>query len=282
MKRGLIFILVFLLSISYISAAVTFPANNVSIKVGNTDRTLQYASDNGLLKGTQTYASASISTIIGQHDASQIWVKTNSGEKTLLSALSSGANGLCGSGSSLIYSSSPDKSQPYHFATEVILSSGINLQTAINAGTFCGCVPGTTKSCGTNTACATYTDVTCTASGTWPTCTPTYVAFGSGTNCNGDNWHACDGAGSCLGYRGSGCGGCLLGTSGRGCSGSYIGDCTCNVPSGWVAKGTKYICSSSPPSGSYDTNSANCKYTSCEFDGWWGCGSNNQCWAYYP
>jgi hypothetical protein len=201
-------IFVLLLSISYISAAVIFPATNVSIKIDGTDRTLQYAVDNGLLKGTHTYASASISNIIGQHDASQIWVKVNTGEKTLLSALSSGVNGLCGSGSYSTYSGAVPN--PGHVATEIMFSSGTNLQTSINAGTFCGCTPGTTQSCGTSTACITYTDVTCTSSWTWPACSnPTYAAFG--TSC-GSNV-GCDGAGNCVGYSGSGCGSCPFGTT---------------------------------------------------------------------
>jgi len=135
MKRVFIFVLVFLLSISYITAATTFPASNVSIKIDGTDRTLQYAVNNGLLKGMHTLASASL-TAIGQHDASQILVNVNGVEKTLLNALSSGFDGICGSGSYSTYSSS-NIPNPGHVATEVILSSGTNLQQAINAGNFC-------------------------------------------------------------------------------------------------------------------------------------------------
>jgi len=55
MKGGLIIFVLLLLSISYLSAAVTFPASNVLIKIDGNDRTLQYAIDNGLLKGTHLF-----------------------------------------------------------------------------------------------------------------------------------------------------------------------------------------------------------------------------------
>ena len=136
MKRGVIIFVLLVLSISYISAATTFFASNVSVKIDGTDRTLQYAIDYGLFKGTHTYASATL-TAIGQHDASQILVNVNGVEKTLLAALSSGTEGLCGSGSYSTYnlSSIPN---PGHTAIEVILSDGkINLQAKINTGIFC-------------------------------------------------------------------------------------------------------------------------------------------------
>ena len=63
-----------------------------------------------------------------------------------MSALSSGVSGLCGSGSSLTYSSTniPD---PSHLATEIVFSSGETLQAKINAGTFC-CTPKTCSNLG--------------------------------------------------------------------------------------------------------------------------------------
>jgi hypothetical protein len=137
MKRGLIFILALLLfvQIYFVSAfvSVTQPADSIVIKIGGIDQTLQYAANNFLLNGRNAYASASLTA--GQHDASQILVNVNGVEKTLLSALSSGFNGLCGSGTYSTYSSS-NIPNPGHIATEVMLSSG-NLQNSINTKAFC-------------------------------------------------------------------------------------------------------------------------------------------------
>jgi hypothetical protein len=113
--------------------AATHPESSIVIKIDGTDRTLQYAASNILLNGRHTYSSASSSN--PGHDASQVLVNVNEVEKTLLAALSSGFNGLCGSGSYSTYSSS-NIPNPGHVATEVMLSSG-NLQQAIDARTFC-------------------------------------------------------------------------------------------------------------------------------------------------
>ncbi len=135
MKKGTVCILtILLMGLSFVSSAVIFPASNVSLKVAGTDRTLQYASDNGYLLGAA--ASYSSATLIqkGQHDASQIWVNVNGNEKTLLNALSA-LGGLCGSGAYNAYLGPVPN--PGHVATEVIFSSGLSLQSRINAGTFC-------------------------------------------------------------------------------------------------------------------------------------------------
>lgn len=224
MKGGLVFILIFLLiSISFVSSAITFPASNISIKISGTDRTLQYAADNGLLKGTLSYASAGLTTI-GQHDASQIWVNVNGAEKTLLSALSA-VNGLCGSGSYSTYSSTVPN--PGHVATEIILSSGQTLQTLINLGIFCTtCIPGETKTCGIDERCVTYPTITCNPLGAWPICpTPLYTKLGTGCGricpkcigcpCLYTNDSVCDGAGACVTYtaKGTGCCACPYGST---------------------------------------------------------------------
>jgi len=147
-----------------------------------------------------TYSSVSTLTV-GQHDASQIWVKTSSGEQTILSALSKTTMLSAPSSATASYSGSVPN--PGHTAMEVILSSGQSLQTSIDVGTLAGCIPGSTQKCGTDTACSTYPTLTCTSSGTWPTCTPNYIA--RHTVCSSDQTKACDGAGNCQGWSGTEC-----------------------------------------------------------------------------
>jgi len=197
MKKGAIIFVLLVLSISYISAIVSFPASNVSVKIGGTDRTLQYAIDNSLLKGSYTYAlSASIA--IGQHDASQVWVSVENGEMTLLQAMQSYK--LCPKSGNPITYANPAPN-PGHYATEVKYSATQSVQDVINTGIFCGCAPGATKSCIGSSAECTYSTVTCTTLGNWPFC---YKA--RGTACNtADDWHTCDGSGNCQGWSGTGC-----------------------------------------------------------------------------
>lgn len=243
MKRGMLVFGLFLLSISFINASVIFPASNVSIKIDGTDRTLQYAVDNGLLKGTHTYASADISNIIGQHDASQIWVKTGSGEMTLLSALSPTNKLSAPSSNTTSYSGVVPN--PGHTAMEVILSSGQTFQQVIDSSSFAECTPGNTKKCGTDAACITYPTITCNSSGGWPACNPSYAAFGAACQ---DSDHACNGAGNCSGWSGTGCSSCPFGSSplGNYYTGCYL--CTAGTNTG----GNGYpVCNSPLYLGSY-------------------------------
>jgi hypothetical protein len=216
MKRGVIIFVLLLLSISYTNAAIMHPASSIIINVDSTSRNLDAGASYFI--GTHSFSIASLTA--GQHDASQVWVSVKDGEMNLLQALQS-INKLCPNPSNPItYSTSPsDKSKPYHFATEVTFSSG-NLQTAINVGTFCGCTPGTTraKDCDyLDNTCANYNDVTetCSSSGTWnnPSCN-SVVYTAKGTTCTTDK--TCDGAGNCLGWADTGCGGCPFGTTSEG------------------------------------------------------------------
>jgi hypothetical protein len=240
MKRGLIFILALLLfmQIYFVSAfvIVTQPASSIIINVDGTSRNLDAGASYFI--GTHSFSIASLTA--GQHDASQVWVSVKDGEMTLSQALQS-TDKLCPNPSSptTYYSSPADKSKPYHLATEIIFSSG-NLQSAINAGTFCGCIPGATRaiSCSSlSTTCTTYVSSvtsTCQSSGAWdnPSCTiASYAAKGTGTNCNSDDWHACDGAGTCAGLDAIGCGSCPAGTE----DGPYRLR-MCVIPSGWVGR----------------------------------------------
>ncbi len=141
--------------ISYISADIIFDATNVSLSIDGTTRTLQYALNNGLLKGTHTYASVSVSTVIGQHNVSQIWVSVKDGEMTLLQALSS-TNKLCPKSTKPLTYSSPIPN-PGHKATEIMLVSGKNLQQTINDGDLCTSYSWSTTSWVSDNVCPTTT-----------------------------------------------------------------------------------------------------------------------------
>ena len=100
-------LLILVIGIFIVNAAVSktkawHSASNILIKIDGTDRTLQYAINNNLLLGYNTYASPSTPNL--GHDASEIWVSTASGEKTLLSALST-AYGLSKISATTSYSS---------------------------------------------------------------------------------------------------------------------------------------------------------------------------------
>jgi len=138
----------------------------------------------------------------------------------------------------------------------------------------------TTKSCGIkdcdtlDNTCRNYNDVTkyCDGNGNCadPTCN-SYTNTAKGTNCGGDS-KACDGAGSCLGWSGEGCGRCPFGSTSDYCKlngnqGKYSEVATLfeqtvcadtgNCP-GWS-------------SWSYSTNAATCKREVC-------CGWQIFCW----
>jgi hypothetical protein len=223
-------LILFLFSIFSVSAA-TQQASSINITIDNVQRTL----DSGSIYfvGIHTWTAGS-STDPG-HNASQIWVFVQEGETTLLNALTSPTfvHKLCPNPSKPLTYASKNIPNPGHLATEIILSSGKSLQQAINDGDFCGCVPNTdTKSCGTSTTCATYSTITCQTSGLWPSCpAPTFAAIGSHTDCNGDDWHACDGAGTCNGLHYNGCDSCPSGTQGM-----VLNTNACNILPGWVGR----------------------------------------------
>ncbi len=199
MKGGIIIFIFLICSISLISAA-NHTASSIIVNVDSISRNIE-AGTNYFL-GTHTYSSIS-SLTGGQHDANEIWVYVQDGQMTLLQALQS-IHKLCPKSSSSVPTAPADKSKAYHLATEITLSSGKTLQQVINDGSLCGCVPSTTKKCGTDDACANYTTVTCLSTGIWPACGTTYIAP-RGTACGSDTWHACSGAGECQGWSGTGC-----------------------------------------------------------------------------
>jgi len=158
------------------------------------------------------------------HGADEIWVSVKDGEMNLIQALSS-TNKLCPNPSKPItYTSSPtDKTKPYHYATEIQLSSGKTFQEAINDGDFC-CVPETCSSlgyecgtwddgcggtlncgtCGANEECSNGKCVSTCVSNMGDSCYP------SGVDASCTNPGTIDCSGDCTGYsykpKGTNCG----------------------------------------------------------------------------
>ena len=135
-RGGFIFALVFLFfGLSSASAIILHSASSVFVNVTGTGA-INLNADSTNFIATHTYSS--VSNITTGHDASQIWVSVKDGEMTLLQALQS-TDKLCpATPIRANYTSSPsNKSRPYHYANEVQLSSGKNLQQSINDGDFC-------------------------------------------------------------------------------------------------------------------------------------------------
>lgn len=107
-------------------------ANDFNINIDGMDVTLQDAIDGGLLIGEHTYAVPSSIAVHG-HSVGDIWISTESGEMTLLNALTTGTK-IYGDNVS-IYSGVA--SNTGHFANDIMLSSGKSLQEIINEGSIC-------------------------------------------------------------------------------------------------------------------------------------------------
>ena len=113
------------------------PASEFWIEVDELELNLQDAFDGGLLIGSRAYVASSFAINLG-HSVEDIWISTGSGEMTLLYAL---VNEISIIGSSLTYSEVTPIGG--HLATDVIFSSGENLQEIINSGSISGvfCYP---------------------------------------------------------------------------------------------------------------------------------------------
>ncbi len=157
MKRGLVFIGLFLLLIMIFSASASIfhGPGNISISIDGVSRTLRERAIT--LFGEESYFTGIgyIYTLLAPvspgHAADQIWVYVKDGETTLFNALNSSQfkNRLCPNvNKPTTYKFSPvDKSKSYHYATEVwykepvyalgvLITPGISLQGAINNGEF--------------------------------------------------------------------------------------------------------------------------------------------------
>jgi len=135
MKKGVIFILIFLifLNISFINCAILHSSGSVNLTIDGVSRTLD--SGKSYFVGTHTYSSPSGSLPTGQHNASQVWVYVYSGEMNLLRALQQ--NKLCPKSTKPLTYTSTSIPNPSHLATEInITSLKKNFQSAINDGDF--------------------------------------------------------------------------------------------------------------------------------------------------
>lgn len=153
-KRGIcisIILLISIFGITMVSALNTedwHSANKVSVSAWYSmtlGRTIETLDDIVSLKLDATKFSESDANfaVAGGHKTSEIWVSTKNGEMTLLQAINSGEKGLCPRAdisTEVIYSGPTDKTQAYHYATEVevtIDTITTSLQSAIDGGTFC-------------------------------------------------------------------------------------------------------------------------------------------------
>lgn len=144
MKKGVYFIiglsviiaLVFVLGIGVDKTKAYHNSTNVSIGIDSLDKTIDAIAVSNFVFPSHTYTS--VLSLNPGHNTNQIWVSVKDGEMNLSAALSS-TNKLCPANPiKTSYASSPtDKTQPYHFANEIQLASGKNLQEAIDNGDFC-------------------------------------------------------------------------------------------------------------------------------------------------
>ena len=144
MKKGvywivLLSVIIISIFISGVGVNVTKPhhnSTNISIGVDSISKTLDTITASNFVFPSHIYTS--VLSLNPGHNVNQIWVSVKDGEMNLLQALSS-QNKLCPANPvKSSYTSSPtDKSQPFHYANEIQLSSGKNLQEAIDAGDLC-------------------------------------------------------------------------------------------------------------------------------------------------
>ncbi len=144
-------LLILIIGIFIINAAIIdkttigwHSGDNVTVSIDGIDRTLQYAISNDLFIDSHTYALPT-SILNPGHGLDEIWISTDSGEMTLLYALSEGIP-LQKSSLTTSYSFAPG-TLAYHFANEIEISAGKSFQDAIDNGEF-SCVPETCISLG--------------------------------------------------------------------------------------------------------------------------------------
>ena len=128
--------LIFVIGVGVDTKKPYHSSSNVTIGIDGLNKTI-----NEIIAGNFVFPSHLYSRgvkVNPGHSINETWVSVKDGEMTLYQALSS-ANKLCpASPVKTTYSSSPlDKSQPFHYASEINLSSGKTLQEAINAGDLC-------------------------------------------------------------------------------------------------------------------------------------------------
>jgi hypothetical protein len=186
-----------------IASDVGHPSPQILVTINGYNVTLQQAIDNGWLKGISQPNSSTVSAIPNPgHSASEIIITISNYTLTLQNAI----NQDYFKGTGTISSSSQVPSEG-HFGTEVevtVNSVKKSLQEALSELRYT-CTTNYTQPCPSG-------DVSCINLGTIQcngTCSGSYKS--KGTNCTSDDWHACDGEGSCLGWKGYGCGSCPFG-----------------------------------------------------------------------
>ncbi len=158
MKKSAIFLTIALLILGIFTINAIMNTNNwhdtsnILVEVDDFTMTLQEATDiNAFVEG----ATSSGITVIPNpgHDFDEIWVSTNTGEKTLMEALST-SGGLCKTSPTDSYVGPTDSlflSKAYHYANEIEISFEKSLQDAIDNNEVCcwskdcgvsGCVLG--------------------------------------------------------------------------------------------------------------------------------------------
>jgi hypothetical protein len=201
-------IILFSITIFTVYALVTatgsgHPYSEILVTINGYNVTLQQAIDNEWLKGINQPTFSTLSSIPNPgHSASEVIVAINGYEVTLQDAINQ--NYFKGTGTISSSSSAPFQGHP---ATEIevtVNSVKKSLQDALPEIAY-ACAANYGQSCPSG-------DASCINPGTIQcdgTCSGSYKS--KGTSCTSDDWHACDGEGSCLGWKGYGCGSCPFG-----------------------------------------------------------------------
>jgi hypothetical protein len=216
-KRYLIFALSLILlfaEIFFVNAAM-HPSTEIIVSFGTCKVTLKNAIDLGYFKGvTPTNCLSTLPSSC--HTADKILITVGGYKMTLQEAVD---NNVFRNGATRSYTTTLPAVG--HLGSEIEVSTGKSLQDSINVGEFSSaCTPGTTrtKDCDyLDTTCRNYNDVTqtCQSNGYWndPPCNSYTNAAKGTTPCDGTDMKACDGAGNCLGWAGTGCGSCPWGNT---------------------------------------------------------------------
>ncbi len=236
-KKGYTYILLVLIistTIFTVYALVTatgsgHPYTEILVTVNGYNVTLQQAINNGWLKGTGQPTFSTLFAVPNPgHSASEILITVNGYDVTLQDAINQ--DYFKGTGTISSSSSVPSKGHP---ATEIeVTVNGVkkSLQDAL---------PEISQTCAANygQSCPSG-DASCINPGTIQcdgTCSGSYKT--KGTNCAADDWHACNGTGSCLGWTGYGCPKCPFGFTQFACCPGGASSCA----TGWVCGACKNL-----------------------------------------
>ena len=229
-------------------------SNQIYLKIGGYYVTLQHAIDNNYINGLSVPKSSD--PIVGTSAmASQVLITIGGQTMTLQQAFDTGAliTGVPKAGykytSHLI---------SYDNASLINVKFGTSIMTLQKAAwekKFC--VSNAGASCGGN-VCTNPGTIQCDGS-----CADTSFKP-KGTNCNAAGTYACDGAGHCLGWSGTGCGGCRWGVGSYSCSNGVCYFCKLNGNQGrYYVLATGYSAGHWAQWGWFGEKSALCKKKYC-------------------